>query len=60
MSSQDTAKELFRQALREKQPRIIRGVYIATPNLIGEAMERFKTLCQAEGIDPKTGEREIQ
>jgi len=52
-----TASDLFRQALHESQPKVHRGVYIATPNRIGAAMERFLTLCKAEGVDPRTGEK---
>ena len=47
--------ELSRQAFKEELPEMSVGVYAATPNQIGKAMDRFVVLCEENGLCPKCG-----
>lgn len=52
-----TASALFSQAVKETRPRIARGVYTPHQNRTTAILKRFKQLCSAEGISPRTGNR---
>jgi hypothetical protein len=47
--------ELSKQAFNEVLPKLGMCAYAATPNQIGQAMDRFVVLCDENGLCPKCG-----